>query len=269
MKVFPLFFILFSFLFGAELSYVGSSTIGKTIFPTLAKDFATKSSHSFARIENPGSGKGVAALIVGNTDIAGISRPIKASDRKANLRFFVIAYDAIGVIVHKDNPITNLSREQIADIFSGKTNNWSQIGGSDAPIEVVVEQLGEKRATQIVFTEIIFDTKVLLGTYSPNAIELDMPLDEVAYVKNHPNAITAVSMVFVKDNAAVKSIGVDGVNAVEKNIADGSYAVSRPLILLTKDKPSTSVHEFLEYVFSKEAADIINKTFVASRNGGL
>jgi phosphate transport system substrate-binding protein len=268
-KFFALFFFILNSLFGADLAYVGSSTIGKTVFPTLAKEFSQKTSHSFSRIENPGSGKGVAALIAGGTDIAGISRPIKESDRKANLRFFIIGYDAIGVVVHKDNPVANLSMEQIAGIFSGKIANWSEVGGKDTPIEVVVEKLGEKRATQIVFTEIVFDTKVLIGIYSPTAIELDMPIDEVNYVKTHPNAITAVSMVFVKDSSDVKAIGVNGVAAVEKNIADGSYSISRPLILLTKSTPKAPVVEFLEYIFSKEAQEIINKTFVASRPGGI
>jgi phosphate transport system substrate-binding protein len=134
---------------------------------------------------------------------------------------------------------------------------------------VVVEKLGEKRATQIVFTEIIFDTKVLVGTYSPQAIELDMPIDEVAYVQKNENAITAVSMVFVKDNAFVKALGVNGVAAVEKNIADGSYAISRPLILLTQQEINAPTREFLRYIFSAEAQEIINKTFVASRIGGF
>ena len=253
------------FIYAADLSYAGSSTIGKTVFPVLAKEFSQKTGHTFSRIENPGSGQGVEALLKDKVDLAGISRGIEDKERAQNLRFYIIGYDAIGVVVHKDNPVKNLSMEQVRAIFSGKITNWSEVGGKDAPIEVVVEILGAKRATQIVFTEIVFDTKTLIGTYSKDAIEVDAPLDEVAYVKNHPNAITAVSMVFSKTNPDVKSLAINGVEAVEKNIADGSYPISRPLILVTKENISAPLLQFLEYVYSKEAQAIINKTFVSAR----
>lgn len=269
MRILVVFFLGFSVLLSSELSYVGSSTIGKTVFPVLAKEFSQKFGHSFSRIENPGSGQGVEALLKDKTDFAGISRPVEEKERSLNLRFFIIGYDAIGVVAHKDNPVTNLSMEQVKSIFSGKITNWSEVGGKDAPIEVVVEILGAKRATQIVFTEIVFDTKTLIGTYSKNAIEVDAPLDEVAYVKNHPNAITAVSMVFSKNNPDVKSFAINNVEAIEKNIADGSYPISRPLILLTKETVSEPQQRFLEYIYSKEAQEIINKTFVAARLGGI
>ncbi len=253
------------FISAADLSYAGSSTIGKTVFPLLAKEFSQKTGHTFSRIENPGSGQGVEALLKEKVDLAGISRGIEDKERAQNLRFFIIGYDAIGVVVHKDNPVKNLNMEHVRAIFSGKITNWSEVGGKDAPIEVVVEILGAKRATQIVFTEIVFDTKTLIGTYSKDAIEVDAPLDEVAYVKNHPNAITAVSMVFSKTNPDVKSLAINGVEAVEKNIADGSYPISRPLILVTKENISAPLLQFLEYVYSKEAQAIINKTFVSAR----
>lgn len=252
-------------IYAADLSYAGSSTIGKTVFPVLAKEFSQKTGHTFSRIENPGSGQGVEALLKEKVDLAGISRGIEDKERAQNLRFFIIGYDAIGVVVHKDNPVKNLNMEHVRAIFSGKITNWSEVGGKDAPIEVVVEILGAKRATQIVFTEIVFDTKTLIGTYSKDAIEVDAPLDEVAYVKNHPNAITAVSMVFSKTNPDVKSLAINGVEAIEKNIADGSYPISRPLILVTKENISAPLLQFLEYVYSKEAQAIINKTFVSAR----
>ncbi|AFL69688.1 phosphate ABC transporter substrate-binding protein [Sulfurospirillum barnesii] len=255
----------FVFIYATDLSYAGSSTIGKTVFPVLAKEFSQKAGHTFSRIENPGSGQGVDALLKDKVDLAGISRGIEDKERAQNLRFFIIGYDAIGVVVHKDNPVKNLSMEQLKAIFGGKITNWSEVGGNNAKIDVVVEILGDKRATQIVFTEIVFDTKTLIGTYSKDAIEVDAPLDEVAYVKNHPHAITAVSMVFSKTNPEVKSLAINGIEAIEKNIADGSYPISRPLILVTKENISAPLLQFLEYVYSKEAQAIINKTFVSAR----
>lgn len=263
MRIFLFSFFTFTLLVSAELSYVGSSTIGKTIFPTLAKEFAQKSGHTFSRIENPGSGQGIDALLKDKTELAGISRAIENKERALGLRFFIIGYDAIGVVVHKENPIKELSMEQIKNIFAGKITNWSEVGGKNAPIEVVVEKLADKRATQIVFTEIVFDTKTLIGTYSKDAIEVDAPIDEVNYVKNHPHAITATSMVFVKNSPEVHAISVNGAQAIDKSIADGSYPISRPLVLVTKEKISTHLLQFLNFVYSKEAQDIVSKTFVA------
>lgn len=255
--------IAFFALWGAELSYVGSSTIGKTVLPQFAQEFSKNYRHTFSRIDNPGSGQGVDALLKDKTELAGISRPIEAKERALGLRFFIIGYDAIGVVVHKDNPIKQLSMEQLKNIFAGKITNWSEVGGKNAPIEVVIEKLAEKRATQIVFTEIVFDTKTLIGTYSKEAIEVDAPIDEVNYVKTHPNAITAASMVFVKNSPEVQALNINGVDAVDKNIADGSYQISRPLVLVTKEKLSPHLLQFLNYVYSKEAQAIVNKTFVA------
>ena len=155
--------------------------------------------------------------------------------------------------------------EQLKDIFSGKIKNWSDVGGINEPIIVVIETLADKRATQIVFTEIVFDTKVLVGTYSKDAIEVDAPIDEVNYVKNHPNAITAASMVFVKNTPEVQALSINDVEAIDRNIADGSYPISRPLVLVTKENLSTALVQFLNYVYTKEAQAIVAKTFVAVR----
>ncbi|MCF6173794.1 MAG: PstS family phosphate ABC transporter substrate-binding protein [Campylobacteraceae bacterium] len=246
-----------------EMKYVGSSTIGGTILPHLAKDFSIKSGIVFKKIEIPGSGKGIAALLADKTRLAGISRNIKDKERAKGLRFFIIAYDAIGVIVNKNNPIKNLSEEQLKKIFSGEIINWNEVGGADLPIKTITEKLGEKRATQIVFTELIFETKKLIGTYGPNNIEVDKPVDEAIFVGQNQGAIAATSMVFFKGNTDVHSISINGVEPTEKNIADGSYPISRPLEFVTKKDVDEGTLKFLNYAYSKDAQEYINKTFVA------
>jgi len=263
MHIFWVLISIFLTLNAADLSYVGSSTIGKTVLPQFAQEFSKNYGHTFSRIDNPGSGQGIDALLKDKTELAGISRPIETKERALGLRFFIIGYDAIGVVVHKDNPVKNLSMEQLRAIFSGKITNWSDVGGKNAPIDVIIEKLADKRATQIVFTEIVFNTKTLIGTYSKEAIEVDAPIDEVNYVKTHPNAITAASMVFVKNTPEVQALSINDVEAIDKNIADGSYSISRPLVLVTKENLSIPMLQFLNYVYSKEAQAIVAKTFVA------
>jgi phosphate transport system substrate-binding protein len=245
------------------MRYVGSSTIGGTVLPHLAQDFSAKSGVNFDKIDIPGSGKGIAALLADRTKLAGISRNIKDSERAKGLRFFIIAYDAIGVIVNKDNPVKNLSEGQLRKIFSGEITNWSELSGADMPIKTVTEKLGEKRATQIVFTELVFETKKLIGTYGPNNTEVDKPVDEATFVSQNKGAIAATSMVFFKGNTGVHSVSVNGVEPTEKNIADGSYPISRPLEFVTKKDVDEDTLKFLNYAYSKDAQEYINKTFVA------
>ncbi len=264
------FLLLITVIFSLQadnLRYSGSSTIGRTFFPTLAKKFQNKTSNKFVSIQNPGSGKGVAALINNQTDITGISSPISSREREANLRFFIIGYDAIAIVLHKSNPISSLTQKEIADIFSGRIQNWSEVGGEDLPIEVVVEFLEGKRATQIVFNQIIFGTKNLQGIYGGNLKELDLPLEMAQYVAKTPGAIAPVSMSFANAVDGLKAIGVNGVHPTNEAISNGSYPISRPLILLTKAKIKPSVRSFLEFVYSPEAQSIINEQFVSARGG--
>ena len=251
------------FAFGGEIVYIGSSTIGGTVLPKLAKDFSAKTGIKFDTIKIPGSGEGIKALLEGETKLAGISRNIKNSERKKGLRFFIIAYDAIGVVVNKDNPVKNLTKEQIKKIFAGEITNWKDVGGEDMPIKTTTEILTAKRATQIVFTELVFETKKLVGTYGPNNTEVDKPVDEVAFVAKNKGAIAATSMVFFKNNPNVHSISVEGIEPTEKNIANGSYPISRPLELVTKKDIDEDHLKFLNYVYSQEAQKYINNTFVA------
>ncbi|MDA7848212.1 substrate-binding domain-containing protein [Sulfurospirillum sp.] len=257
-----LFFIAIA-LSANEISYVGSSTIGGTILPKLSRDFSEKTDIKFNKIDVPGSGSGIKALLSGKTSLAGISRNIKDKERAKELRFFIIAYDAIGVVVNNKNSIKDLTKKQLKKIFSGEITNWSEVGGKDLPIKTVTELLGAKRATQVVFTQLIFKTKTLIGTYGINNIEVDKPVDIVNFVSQNEGAIGATSMVFVKEKPGVHSIGVNGIRSTEKNIADGSYSLSRPLKLVTKKNIDNQHMQFLNYVYSKEAQKYINQTFVA------
>lgn len=254
---------LILFANAGDIVYVGSSTIGGTVLPKLAADFSKEYNIRFDTIKIPGSGEGIKALLSNETKLAGISRNIKDKERKKGLRFFIIAYDAIGVVVNKNNPIKNLSKEQLRKIFSGEITNWKELGGRDLPIKTVTEILTAKRATQIVFTELIFETKKLVGTYGSNNTEVDKPVDEVKFVAQNEGAIAATSMVFFKNNNEVHSISVGGIKSTEKNIANGSYPISRPLELVTKKDIDDAHLKFLNYVYSKNAQEYINKTFVA------
>ena len=147
-----------------EISYSGSSTIGMSILEAGAvKAFEQKTGLKFKSIEQPGSGKGIKALLEGKVTVAGASRKLEAEEKKQNLIGTAIGYDAIAVFVNKKNPVNNLTKEQIKGIFTGKIKNWKEVGGKDAPIRVNTEIAGEKRATMLAFQEMAMD-KAPYGT---------------------------------------------------------------------------------------------------------
>lgn len=247
----------------AGLTYNGSSTIGENILPEATKLFTAASGISFDSIQNDGSGKGMKAILEGKVSLAGISRAPKDSEKKEDLRFYTIGFDAVSVIVHKSNPVKSLSKDQVAGIFSGKIRNWKEVGGNDAAIVPVTEILGEKRATQVVFTEIVLGTSDLMSAYGDNHVEVDKPQDEADAVAKDPNAITAVSAAFV--TSAHHALAVDGVAPTNENVINGTYPVSRPLNLVTPRKASKEVLEFVKFMLQPEAQAIVAKKFVPAK----
>jgi phosphate transport system substrate-binding protein len=247
----------------ADLRYNGSSTIGENFLPETVAMFTSATGIKFSPIQNAGSGKGFKALLAGECDVAGMSRAPKDAEKKEAVRFYTVGYDAISVIVHRDNPVKALSKDQIAGIFSGKIRNWKDVGGNDAAIVPVTEILGEKRATQVVFTKIVLGTKDLMNAYGDNVVQVDKPADEAAKVAADVNAISAVSAAFVTPDH--HALTVDGVAATKANVVNGSYPISRPLNLVTPRRASKDVMQFVKFMLKPEAQAVVGKKFVPAK----
>lgn len=251
----------------ADLSYSGSSTIGTSIMKAGAVSaFQAKTGIKFAKVDEPGSGKGVKALMDGQVSLAGVSRPLKAEEKKDKLVGTAIGYDAVAVFVHKDNPVKNLTKEQLKGIFTGQIKNWKEVGGKDAPIAPNTEILGEKRATTELFQELAMDG----AAYGAGFKEIDLPRDQIIDVSSVPNSICAASLGLLaatsKDvQAKVKAISVNGVSPEDRNIQSGAYLISRPLLLVTKGLPKDEVKDFISFMLSSEGQTIVAKNFVPVR----
>lgn len=250
-----------------EISYSGSSTIGMSILEAGAvKAFEQKTGLKFKSIEQPGSGKGIKALLEGKVTVAGASRKLEAEEKKQNLIGTAIGYDAIAVFVNKKNPVNNLTKEQIKGIFTGKIKNWKEVGGKDAPIRVNTEIAGEKRATMLAFQEMAMDK----APYGTGFKEIDFPRDQIVEVAKDENGICSVSFGLLAAVSAdlrdkVKAFNVGGIDPSDKNIQSGAYPISRPLLLVTNGLPKGNVKKFIDFMLSKEGQDIVNKNFVPVR----
>jgi phosphate transport system substrate-binding protein len=252
------------------LSYSGSSTIGQSILEAAGakKAFEAKTGVKFTGFEVPGSGKGIEALIAGKMSVAGASRPLKAAEKTAGVLGTVIGYDAVAVFVNKDNPVTDLSKEQLKGIFTGKIKNWKEVGGKDAPIAVNTEIQGAKRATMEIFNELVMDK----AAYGAGFKEIDLPKDQIVEVARTPNGIGTPSFgllaaVPADVRAKVKAISVDGVAPTQEDIQSGAYLISRPLNLATMGPPKGVVKQFVDFMLSPEGQSFVGKDFVPVRKG--
>jgi phosphate transport system substrate-binding protein len=251
----------------ADLVYSGSSTIGTSILKVGAVSaFEAKTGIKLAKIHEPGSGKGLKALLADEVPLAGVSRPLKPEEKNQKLVGTTIGYDAVAVYVHKDNPVNNLTKDQIKGIFTGKIKNWKEVGGKDAPIAPNTEILGEKRATTEFFQEMAMDG----AAYGAGLKEIDLPRDQIVDIASVPNSICAASLGLLaatgKDvQAKVKAISVNGVVPEDKSIQSGAYLISRPLLLVTKGLPKDEAKTFISFMLSPEGQAIVAKNFVPVR----
>lgn len=200
---------------------------------------------------NPtGSGTGIAAVKEGTCDIGLSSRYLKESEKAEGLKETILAIDGIAIIVHPDNPITDLTVEQIGSIFKGEITNWSQVGGNDGAIVLIGRE--ESSGTRDGFESI---------TNTEDACKYRQELTSngavLTAVSENANAIGYVSLSSAKDT--VKAISVGGVAPSETTIKDGSYPVQRPFVLVTKEGValSESAQAFFDYATSTAANDII------------
>lgn len=201
---------------------------------------------------NPtGSGSGIQAVLEGRCDIGLSSRDLK-DEEKAELTGTVIAIDGIAIIVNPQNPVNDLTLEQIASLYKGDVTNWSEIGGNNSPVVLIGREAAS--GTRDGF-ESITDTEDLCK-YSQ---ELTSTGDVVQTVASNPNAIGYASVASVKDT--VKMIDVEGVSPTTKTIQNGTYKVQRNFVFVTKKNAelSDAAKAFYDFATSSAADELIVK----------
>ncbi len=200
-----------------------------------------------------------AAVQEGRCDIGLSSRSLKDEEKAAGLKETVLAYDGIAVIVSPENPVSDLDIATIAKIYTGEITNWKDVGGADSEIVVIGREAGS--GTRDGF-ESVTGTKDACKYRQ----ELTSTGDVITSVAQNPNAIGYASLASVKDS--VKALSVGGVVPTEDTVRDGSYAIQRPFVLVTRegDALSETAQKFFDYVTSGEAADIIAASGAVAAN---
>ena len=214
-----------------------------------------------------GSGTGIAALINGTVDIANASRQIKpeetaeAKSKGVDPVEFVIARDAIAVIVNPENPVSQLTLQQISDIYSGKIKNWREVGGDDRPIVRLSRETNS--GTHVYFLETVLrlgqkDNKTL---FSMDTLLLPSSEGIVYEVRQNPNAIGYDGLGYVPKDlkmiAIAKEAGGAYVIPSAETVNNGTYPIARDLYMYTNGQPAGIVKTYLDWIVSPEAQQIV------------
>ena len=235
---------------GGSVSTDGSTSMEKVI-GALGESFMKDNSGTTFTYNPTGSGSGIQAVQEGRCDIGLSSRSLKDEEKANGLTQTVLAYDGIAVIVSPENPVSDLTVEQIASIYTGEITNWKDVGGSDAEIVLIGREAGS--GTRDGFESITGTTDKCQYRQ-----ELTSTGDVITTVSQNPNAIGYASLAALKDS--VKALSVGGVAPTEDTVKDGSYVIQRPFVLVTKDaqKLSATAQKFFDYALSANAAPVIS-----------
>jgi phosphate transport system substrate-binding protein len=216
-----------------------------------------------------GSGTGISSLLNNTCDIAQVSREMKeaeltlARNKGLDPKMIIVALDGIAVIVHPSNPISELTIDQLADLYTGNITNWSQLGGRNA--EVVLLSREVNSGTHVYFKEHVLRHGRVESKeeFTPEALLLPSSQAIADEAAQNPDAIGYYGMGYVSPGVkALKVAAAPGSVSVAptlESVQSNAYPIARPLIMYTKGEPRDLAKEFLDYVHSPEGQEVVKR----------
>jgi len=235
-----------------------------------AEKYMGNNPKEFIAVTGGGSGTGLSSLISGTCDIAMASRNIKekeitlAKEKGINPFEIKVALDGLAVVVNPKNPVSKLTIGQLAQIFTGKINNWKEVGGQDAKIVILSREVNS--GTHVYFKEHVLrrgdpNSK---EEFAPSALLLPSSQAIADEVANNPVAIGYYGMGYIsskqKPILVASNEQSEYIAPTIENVVSDKYPISRPLFLYTNSEPAGLVKKFVDFVLSKEGQDIVLKT---------
>lgn len=263
--------LFFNYGFAAEnhsIQIKGSDTM-VNLGQAWAEDFSKYNPDVNVAVTGGGSGTGIAALIGGTADIAECSRTMKekeiakAKENGIDPYEIKVALDGLAVVVHPDNPVSKLTIEELADIFIGKITNWKELGGKNLPILILSREVNS--GTHVYFKEHVLRKGNEKGPeeFSPTALLMPSSQAIADETAQNPNAIGYYGMGYISARQKAVSVAKDKnspyVEPTVENVKNGSYPISRPLLMYTKGKPEGKIKAFIDFVLSGNGQEIVKK----------
>jgi phosphate transport system substrate-binding protein len=237
---------------------VSGSTSVSPLMEMLAAAYSKLRPNVRININGTGSSDGIKAAAAGTSELGMSSRELSATEKGQGLTELVIAIDGIAVIVNKDNPVSNLTLEQIRDIYTGVITDWNVVTGGAKKGKIAVVSREPGSGTRGAFEEIVkFQDKLLAG-----ATEFDGTGAVKAEISRNADAIGYISLGSV--DSSVKTVSVNGVAASTANVVNGSYKIARPFITLyRKESINPETKTFLDWIMSGDGQKIVSKSWIS------
>ena len=242
-----------AFEMGCQRSRPGITVAGSTSVEPfaglLAEEYMLHHPTFHIYVQGGGSSAGIESIRTRAAQIGMSSRSLM--DREKNLYAVTIAKDAIAIIVHPKNPISDLTLDQIQQIFSGKIRNWKEVGGHSHPVVLVTREEGS--GTREAFMKMVMQKEEI----SLEALVQDSNGAIRQVVSSDPNTIGYISLGLV--DKQVKTLKISGVDPSLTNIENGRYTFVRPFLFVFNEKPTGEINSFLEFVLSPASQKLLTK----------
>jgi phosphate transport system substrate-binding protein len=243
-----------------ELTIKGSDTMVH-LASSWAESFMKESPQVTVSVTGGGSGTGIAALLNGTTDLCASSREIApkeldlAKQKKIEPQEFIVGRDGLAVIVHPENPVKELTLEQIKNIFTGKTTNWKAVGGPGLAIVVLSRE--SSSGTFVFFQEHVLQKQ----DYATSARLMPATAAIVQETASNRQAIGYVGLGYLDERVRAVNVkadsGTPGVEPSFETVRSGKYAIARPLYLYANGEPAGARKQFLDYCLSEAGQKIV------------
>jgi phosphate transport system substrate-binding protein len=238
------------------ITVAGSTTV-QPLAEELAEAFMAANPGVKIQVQGGGSSVGVKSAGQGTVDIGTASREIKDTELAEfpDLKIYTIAIDGIAIVTHPEVNVSDLTVEQVRDIFSGKITNWKEVGGPDRPIVVVSREEGS--GTRGAFEELVMgkDAKIVATAILQNSNGAVRTT-----VAGTPDSIAYLSFGYL--DRSVKALRIGGVEATTANVLNGSYPISRPLNMLTRGEPQGVVKAWLDWILGPDGQAIVARHYI-------
>lgn len=246
-------------IFAKEVNVSGSTSVAR-IMDVLAENYNSSHPEAFIAVQGIGSSAGITLVNKGVVDIGMSSRYLTESEQTEDLTVVPIAFDGLAVVVNKSNPVQNVTRQQLFDIYKGKISNWKEVGGNDQKIAVVTREASS--GSRYSFESLMGLTKTVNGRMvsdiNPDNLVVNSNSMVKTIVNHNKQAIGFVSKGSV--DSSIKALQFEGIDATGQNIASGKYELSRPFLVLYKEqRVSDSGMSFIRFLSSKDARQLIDE----------
>jgi len=241
-----------------KLVIKGSDTLGAKLVPMLAEEYKAKNPGTTFEIAAEGSTTGIAAITDGTAQIGMSSRRAKPTEISAatakgvSMKPTIVAYDGIGVIVNANNPLKQLTKRQVEQIFAGDITDWSQVGGSAGPISIYTRNTSS--GTYSDFKDLAMKKR----DYASSSQKMAGNEQIAAEVAKNANGIGYVGLAYLTD-PGIKTVSIEGTLPTEETVMSSKYPYARPTFYYTNGEATGEAAKFLDFTLSDEGQKVVRK----------